>query len=174
MVIFNSIDFSNPRTQYIFPFVLTSMSLISVLQFLDYKLFASWGRFIPRYFIVFDAVLNRIVSLISVFDNLLLVCRNTKDCILYVNIWQLYRIHWWVLVVFWWHLYDFLSILSSYLQTLTVLVLPSHLDSFIFLFWVLWLGLSKLYWIKAVKVCILMLFLVLEGMLWTFHRWVWC
>ena len=54
------------------------MSLISVLQFLEYKLFASWGRFIPRYFIVFGAVISRIVSLISVFDNLLLVCRNVK------------------------------------------------------------------------------------------------
>jgi len=39
--------------------------------------------FIPRYFIIFVAMVNRIVSLIYLFDFSLLVYRNTRDfCIL--------------------------------------------------------------------------------------------
>ena len=44
-----------------------------------YRSFASLGRFIPRYFILFVAVENGIVSLISVSDLSLLVCRNGRD-----------------------------------------------------------------------------------------------
>ena len=36
-------------------------------------------KFVPRYFILFDAVANGIVFLISLSDNLLLVYRNSKD-----------------------------------------------------------------------------------------------
>ena len=35
--------------------------------------------FIPRYFILFDAIVNEIVFLISLCDSLLLVYRNTTD-----------------------------------------------------------------------------------------------
>ena len=46
-------------------------------------LFASLGRFIPRYFILSDEMVNGIVSLISLSDLLLLVYRNaTGICIL--------------------------------------------------------------------------------------------
>uniref|UniRef100_A0A8D1M7F1 Uncharacterized protein n=1 Tax=Sus scrofa TaxID=9823 RepID=A0A8D1M7F1_PIG len=45
--------------------------------------FVSLGRFIPRYFIPFDAVVNGTVSLISLFDISLLVYRNVIDfCVL--------------------------------------------------------------------------------------------
>lgn len=37
-------------------------------------------KFIPRYFILLDAIVNTIVSLISTSDYLLLVYRNTTDC----------------------------------------------------------------------------------------------
>ena len=37
-------------------------------------LLASFGRFIPRYFILFDVMANEIVSLISLSDILLVVC----------------------------------------------------------------------------------------------------
>ena len=41
--------------------------------------FASLGRFIPKYFILFDAKVNGIVSLISPSDLSLLVYRNATD-----------------------------------------------------------------------------------------------
>ena len=43
------------------------ISFISVLLFSEYKSFASFGRFIPRYFILFVEKVNGIVSLISLF-----------------------------------------------------------------------------------------------------------
>ena len=41
--------------------------------------FVSLGRFIPRYFILFVAIVNGIVSLLSLSDLLLLVYRNGRD-----------------------------------------------------------------------------------------------
>ena len=64
-------------------FVLSSISFISVLQFSGYRSFTSLGRFIPRYFILFDVIVNGIVFLISLCDSSLLVYRNaTGFCIL--------------------------------------------------------------------------------------------
>ena len=66
-------------------------------------------------------------------------------------------------------------IYSIMLSAVTILLLPSQLGflSFIFLVWLLWLGLTALCWIKAVRLGILVLFLILEDMLWAFHCWVW-
>ena len=48
-----------------------------------YSFFVSLGRFIPRYLILFVAVVNGIDSLISRYDFLLLVYRNARDfCVL--------------------------------------------------------------------------------------------
>ena len=47
--------------------------------FLSTGLFTSLGRFIPRYFIHFVAMVKGIVSLISLSDFLLLVYRNARD-----------------------------------------------------------------------------------------------
>ena len=65
-------------------FMSSSISLISSLQFFwEYRCFISLGRFIPRYFILFDVMVNEIVSLISHFDISLIVYRNvTGFCIL--------------------------------------------------------------------------------------------
>ena len=57
------------------------ISLISVLQVSEYRSFVSLDRFVPRYFIHFDAVVNWIVSLISLSDLSLLVHRNAVDFI---------------------------------------------------------------------------------------------
>ena len=57
-------------------FVSSLISFISVLQFSEYKSFVSLGRFIPRYFILFDVMVNRMDSLISLSDLSLLVYRN--------------------------------------------------------------------------------------------------
>lgn len=50
-----------------------------ILEFSEYRYFASLGRFIPRCFIIFDMMVNETVSLISHSDLLLLVYRNTRD-----------------------------------------------------------------------------------------------
>ena len=59
-------------------FVLSLISFISVLQFCIYRSFVSLGRFIPKYFILFIAMVNRIVSLISLSVFSLLVYRIEK------------------------------------------------------------------------------------------------
>ena len=53
-------------------FVTCLISFISVLQFLKYRSFGSLGRFIPRYFIPFNVMVNGVVSLISLSDSFLL------------------------------------------------------------------------------------------------------
>ena len=59
------------------------MSFISVLQFFVYRSFVSLDEFIPRYFIFLVAMVNRTVSLISLFDLSLLACRNARNfCVL--------------------------------------------------------------------------------------------
>ena len=48
-----------------------------------YNFFVSLGKFIPRYLILFVAMVNGIDSLISLSDSSLLVCRNASDfCVL--------------------------------------------------------------------------------------------
>ena len=53
----------------------SSISCISVLQFSEYRSFTSLVKIIPRYFILFDAILNRIVFLLSFSDSSWLVYR---------------------------------------------------------------------------------------------------
>ena len=48
-------------------------------SFSEYRALVSLGRFIPRYFILFVAMMNEIVSLISLSDFSLLVYRNRRD-----------------------------------------------------------------------------------------------
>ena len=54
-------------------FLLSWISFISILQFSEYRSFTFLDQFIPRYFILFDAVVNGIISLISISDLSLLV-----------------------------------------------------------------------------------------------------
>ena len=60
-------------------FVSSLISFISVLQFSIYRSFVSLGRFIPRYFILFVAMMNGIISLISLSVFSLFVYRNARD-----------------------------------------------------------------------------------------------
>ena len=55
------------------------ISFISVLKFSVYSSSISLGRFIPRYLILFVAMVNGIDSLISLSDFPLLVYRNASD-----------------------------------------------------------------------------------------------
>uniref|UniRef100_A0A8D0R0E3 Uncharacterized protein n=2 Tax=Sus scrofa TaxID=9823 RepID=A0A8D0R0E3_PIG len=64
-------------------FVSSLISFISVLEFSEYRSFVSLGRFTPRYFILLDAMANRVASLISPSDLSLLVYRNAVHfCVL--------------------------------------------------------------------------------------------
>ena len=64
-------------------FVLSLISFISILQFSVYRSFAALSSFIPKYFILFVAMVHGIVSLISLSDLLFLVYRNARDfCVL--------------------------------------------------------------------------------------------
>ena len=57
----------------------SSVFFISILQFLEYRSFASLNRFVPKYFIHFDVIVNKTVSLIFLTDLSLLVYRNVTD-----------------------------------------------------------------------------------------------
>ena len=85
-------------------FVSSLISFMNILQFSEYKSFVSFGRFSPRYFILFDMIVNGIVSLISLSDLALLAYRNARDfCVLILYLAILPN----VLMssnVFWWHL----------------------------------------------------------------------
>ena len=64
-------------------FVLSSISSINVLQFSVHRSFISSVKFFPKYFILFDTIVNGIVLLISLSESSLLVYRNATDfCIL--------------------------------------------------------------------------------------------
>ena len=64
-------------------FISSLISFISVLKFSVYSSFVSLGKFIPRYFILFVAMVDGIDYLISFSDLSLLVYRNANDfCVL--------------------------------------------------------------------------------------------
>ena len=69
--------------EYLCLFVSSSVSFSNVLLLLVYKSFTSLIKFILRYFILSDAIVNGIVFLISLSGSLLSVYRDTTDfCIL--------------------------------------------------------------------------------------------
>ena len=57
---------------------LSLFSFISVLQFSAHRSAGLLGRFVPRYFILFAAMVNGIVSLISFSDFSLLLYRKAR------------------------------------------------------------------------------------------------
>ena len=60
-------------------FVSSSISSINVLQFSKYRSFTSLAKFIPRYFIIFDVIVNGIVFLMSLSAASLLVYKNAME-----------------------------------------------------------------------------------------------
>ena len=87
-------------------FVSSFISFTSVLQFSIYRSFVSLGKFIPKYFILFVAVVNGIVSLISLSDFSLLLYTNARDfCVLILYPTALLYS---LIVIFQWHLEGFL------------------------------------------------------------------
>ena len=53
---------------FLHAFLSSLIYFISVLLYSEYKSFASLSTFIPRYFIIFDAMVNGIAHLILLFD----------------------------------------------------------------------------------------------------------
>ena len=60
-------------------FVTSSISFFSVLEFSKYRSFASLIMFIPRNFILFEAIVNGIVFLTSLSVILLLAYKNATN-----------------------------------------------------------------------------------------------
>ena len=60
-------------------FVSSSISFFSVLQFSEYRFFTSLVRLIPKYFILFEATVNGIVFLISLYVSSLLAKTDATD-----------------------------------------------------------------------------------------------
>ena len=64
-------------------FMSSSISLISIVQFLEYRSFTPLVKFIPSYSVLFDAIMYGIVFLISLSSSSLLLYGNaTEFCIL--------------------------------------------------------------------------------------------
>ena len=121
--------------------------------------------FIHRYFILFDATVNGIVSLISLSDLLLLAYKNARHfCILIFYLATLPN-----------SLMSSSFLVASLGFSMYRLMSPANSDSFIssnldffsffLLLWLLWLGIPKLCWIIVVRVDILVLLLTSEEML---------
>ena len=76
----DDIDFSVARTWYVSPSVCVIFDFFhQYLIVFQYRSFVSLCKFIPWYFILFVAVINGIVSLISLSNHSLLMYRNATD-----------------------------------------------------------------------------------------------
>ena len=66
-----------------FYFFVSSSISFNVVQFSVYRSLTFLVKFIPRYFILFDTLVNSIVFLISLSGSSLFVCKNKRDfCLL--------------------------------------------------------------------------------------------
>ena len=147
------------------------ISFINVLQFSKYSSFTSLVRFIPRFFIHIDAIINAFVYLISLTDSSLLICRNTTGFFVLILYPTTLSNSLMSSSSFWWHLRIYC--VSCHLQTVTILVLPFQFEFFnLFFLWLLWLEVPILCWIKVVKEGILILLLILDDMLSAYYHWV--
>ena len=145
---------------------------ISVLWFSIYGSFVSLGKFITKYFIFFIAMVNEIVSLISLSVFSMLVYRNAKDlCVLILYpatlLYSLVSSSNFLFVSLGFYMWKDHVICSESLTS----SFPIWILLFLFLLWSLWLGLPKPCWILMVRVGTLVLLLILKQMLSNFYHW---
>ena len=149
-------------------FVSSLISFFTVVSFSEYRSFTSLVSFIARYFIFPVAMSNWIFF--SWFLFLMFHCWCTRMPLIseyWLRIQLFFQIHSLGKVVFWWSLSDFPCMLSHHLQTMTISFPPIQFGCLLFLFlvWLLWLGLLILCWMGVVREGILVLFLILVGKL---------
>ena len=112
-----------PWTWTIFPFIyIIFSSLHECLTVFRVKVFPHLVKFIPRYFILFDTIVNGIVFFNSLFESSLLIYRKETDfCMLYSATLLNYLL---VLITFGGDFRVFLYLVSCHLQIVTGLLLP--------------------------------------------------
>ena len=75
----------DPLAHYIYLLTLSSISFINVLQSSEHRSLTSLVKFISRYLIIFNVIINKIILLLSISDRSLLVYRDQTDfCILFL------------------------------------------------------------------------------------------
>ena len=86
----------------------TYLYLLQFLSSVSYNFLStgltSLARFIHRYFILFEAIVNGIVFLVSLSDSLLLVYKNTTDFCIFILLPAMLLNYLLVLVALWWDL----------------------------------------------------------------------
>ena len=115
------------------------------------------------------AIVNEIAFLTSLAGSLLLVYGNTTDFVRWFCILKLYWVYLLVLIGF--------SLRSCHLQKAVILLLSFQFGCLLFFFlsiFLMRLGLSSTMLNKVVRVGILVLFLILEGRLFTFQYDISC
>ena len=84
-MVFLTIFFQSMRIR-IFPSVGSPLvSFVSALQFSEYRCFTSLVKLIPRYRILFDAIMDWIIFFVSLPDSLLIVCYRNNNGFRYIN-----------------------------------------------------------------------------------------
>ena len=150
---------------------LCCLSFINVLQFSVYSSFVSLGRFIPRYLILFVAMVNGIDSLISLSDFSLLVYINASDFCVFI----LYPVtllnsrissSYFLILSLGFSMYNIMSSANS--ESFTSFLILIHFIPFSSLIAVARTSRTMLN--NSGESGILILFLILEGMLSVFHH----
>ena len=138
----------------------------------QYRSFTFLIKFIPKYFIVFDVIVNGIV--LFLFWLLFLVYRSTADSVYWFCVVQFYWVHWLVLTIF---LVESLGFSTYHIicKKPRILPLPFWVGCLLspLIVWLLWLGLPVRCWIQ-VRVSIPDLVLIIEGKLLMFCHNVIC
>lgn len=113
--------------------LLSSMSY----TFFMYISFTPWVKFIPKYSIVFDTIINRIVFLICFFNNSLLVYKTITDFCMLILYPTILINSFLCSKIFWWSHWTYLTSCHIHTQTILLLTFKNACLLFIFLCWLL-------------------------------------